>query len=322
MSTEIIARFYFDKGKPSPPEVLCQLARAFAAWPQASGHFEGLKVISGDLHTVSSRIEGRFSNESLCHLTSQIAFSSEDILSTVTSFRCWRFASGLPEPGSVAVIIEAWGETWARRNHEDNRLGGHAALSVMDCGPFCALVDTVENPSRDSINAKVEENLDALTGLFFRMIEALKPSSMKVFTDQGLYLPFNAHFAYYQDEARVLDDVALIADVWERGLPGHHIGPLKNHRPDDMGPAFHGWRNKSQQQNLWEELSTLLPYAHALTSDDVRQALVSGRFDTYDMPAGFTVLDYPHFINSFLDRFFIELLSLKNPGLQIKQKSV
>jgi hypothetical protein len=130
---------------------------------------------------------------------------------------------------------------------------------------------------------------------------------MKVFTDQGLYLPFNAHVAYYREESAVLEDLQLIADVWERGLPAHNIAPLRQKCPDDMGPAFHHWRPPEQRERLWNELNVLLPPKTLPAVRDIRAVVSSGHFDSYEMPSGVTLLDYPHYINAFLTNSYLEI---------------
>ena len=65
----------------------------------------------------------------------------------------------------------------------------------------------------------------------------------------------------------------------------------------------------SQQEQLWQALDALLPRRTALTADTVRDVLAGGRFDTYTMPVGVTVLEYPDFLNAFLDRLYLEVLA-------------
>src|SRR5205823_1594191 len=85
-------------------------------------------------------------------------------LSSYTSFRCWRFRGDKPEAGQIVATVEAWGEDYGRARGEDLRLFGSAAFTITNVGPFNAIVDR-EGPQVDEINARVEENLEALTGL-------------------------------------------------------------------------------------------------------------------------------------------------------------
>ncbi|MEV6825318.1 hypothetical protein [Amycolatopsis sp. NPDC051102] len=306
MSTELRIAVYFDDVPPPPGELVCRLAEVFAGWPQASAEFRGLKVLKSDRHTKVGETASPLSTAGLCAAAHDHG-AADELFSTRSSFSCWRFPRGTPEPGSAGVWLEAWGPEWTVRNHEDRAIGGEAALSVFDVRPFVALLDP--GPHEAQVNPRVEENLDALTALVFRLVEALTPRSIKVFSAHGLYLPTNAHLLYLRDEEVVLDDLALLARAWTDGLPAHHTGPLAEARPDDMANGFHSWRTAEQRERLWQELSSLLPRAAAVTAENVRTVLKSNRFDTFTMPVGVTVLDYPHFMNAFLDRFYLEVLA-------------
>ncbi len=306
MSTELRVVLYFDDDPPPPDALACGMAEVFATWPQSSSEHRGLKVLRSDRRTAVIEAAQRLSAAEVC-AAARGHGGADELLSWRSSFSCWRFHGGSPKAGSVGLWLEAWGPEWGVRNHEDRRIGGEAALSVFDVGPFVAIVDP--GPQVADVNPRVEENLDAVTALIFRLVEELAPRSVKVFSEPGLYLPFNAHLLYLRDEAVVLDDLSLMRQVWSGGLPAHHTGPLVEAHPDDMRYAFHGWRTSEQRKRLWRELSSLLPRAAAVTVDHVRNVLDSSRFDTFTMPVGVTVLEYPHFMNGFLDRFYLEVLA-------------
>lgn len=160
--------------------------------------------------------------------------------------------------------------------------------------------------------ARVEENLEELTDVLFAQVQALRPDSMKVYTDDGLYLPFNAHLAYYGSPAAVLDDLALLADAWEHGLPGYSTPPLKAWRPGEGGGDFHSWRDEQQQAALWRALGEALPAGGRVTAEHVEWVYRHGSFSTYAVEAGDTqgkaVLNYPDFLDGFVDGFFLEVL--------------
>ncbi len=253
----MIARFSLDDEGTRPDEVLGRMAEVFAGWPQARGAWTELKLLKGNRHTIAQRWDGPLATEAML-AEARGRGEADEMLVAQSSFRCWRFGQGHPESGSVVIGIECCGADWRRLEHEDGRLGGNAALVVHDAGPFVALIDEGQADTKRAVNDKVRENLEALTGLLFRMIESLAPRSMKLYTDEGLYLPFNAHLAYFRNDEVVLEDLALIADAWENGLPHHHIAPLKDRRADDMGPALHHWRSPSQRDQLWQCLSAAL----------------------------------------------------------------
>jgi hypothetical protein len=308
MSTEIVVRFYFGESPPEMDDLLCRIARVFSEWPQASGAFSPLRDVGAGPRSSPGRRPDSLSVEQLCHSVTGRRNPAE-LLSTTSSFNCWRFQNGRAEPGSVGLWLEAWGDAWVRDHHEDERIGGRAALSIFDCGPFNALIGRPEIENLNEINSRVAENLDALTGLLFRLVEALNPRAMKVFTDQGLYLPFNAHMSYFRDESVIVDDLFFISEIWAKGLPEHHIAPVREARKEDMRPVFHGWRTPEQRENLWRRIDALLPRLESLSAEDARGAISGNRLDRFDMPTGMTVLDYPYYLNAFVDRIYTDALT-------------
>lgn len=165
----------------------------------------------------------------------------------------------------------------------------------------------------------VEENLEDLRDVLLSQVQALRPDSMKVYTDVGLYLPFNAHMAYYGSADAVLDDLALLADVWERGLPGYSTPPLKAWRPGaGDGDVFHEWRDDQQQAALWRALAEALPAVRRVTADHVEWVYQHDSFSTYAVEAGGTkgkaVLHYPDFLNGFVDGFYLAVLQAALSG--------
>jgi hypothetical protein len=300
MSTEITARLYFDS-EPAPARLFTQLVEAVAAWGDGNAPWQGLRV-SGPRRAVIHRDDQPLETAALVAAAAPLGGPSQQIASRI-SYRCWRFRGQTAELGSSVAWLEAWDDGYGQVQGEDvRRVWGSAAFTIADCGPYCALLDASDAAAK--INERVEENLERFTRLIFGIVEAVQPAALKVFTDQGAYLPFNAHLAYYASEARVLEDMRLIADVWQRGLPGHQLPPLAE-ISDAKSIAFHWWRNDEQRRRLWTSLASWVPRAGEITAEDVQRAVASGEFDTYSAPRGFIVLDFPHFVNAFLDRFFL-----------------
>jgi len=308
MSTAIVVRFYFDPPGPAPDVLLGRLARTFAAWPHAWGTFHGVTGATGDRHTTTTLRDGAGELDSAGVAAAVAGHGGPSrMLSTTSSFLCWRFTSGVPSAGSVPVTLEAWGDEWTLRHHEDRAIGGQAALWIGDVAPFRAIADDAAGARPADVNARIEENLQSLTGLVVRLIEAAAPRSLKLFTDAGLYLPFNAHLVYLRDESVVLDDLALIDRVWKQGLPRHNVAPLGGHRsPQDLAFALHGWRSPEQRARLAARVEAQLPVRLAEGAAGVRRALASGLYDALAMPVGTTVLELPHFMNELLDRFYLD----------------
>jgi hypothetical protein len=308
MATEITARIYFDS-EPDPAHLFARLIEVVSAWGEADVPWQGLRVVSGAPRETIHRDDSLLDPGALVAAAARFSGRSQQI-SSRTSYRCWRFQGRKAEWGSSLAWVEAWGDDYGRIHGEDvRRVWGSATFTIADCGPYCAVIPA-EDAAATAVNERVEENLDRLTKLVFRIVEALEPASLKVFTDQGAFLPFNAHLAYYASEARLLEDARLIADVWQRGLPGHQIPPLGD-LADGRSIAFHWWRSDEARRRLMTALGDRIHRVAAITTEDIRRTLAGGEFDNYSMPRGFTLLEFPHFLNAFIDRFFLKLLDDK-----------
>lgn len=305
MATEITTRLYFD-AEPAPARVFAQLVEAVAAWHEDTPRWQGLRVTSGPQREVVHRDDAVLDTRDLISAAARFDARSQQI-SSRTSFPCWRFHGRAADRGSSLAWVEAWGDDYARFHGEDpRRVWGSAAFTIADCGPYCAIVDAADVDAA-TVNERVEDNLDRLTKLVFRIVETCRPASLKMFTDQGAFLPFNAHLAYYASEDRLLGDARLIAEVWRDGLPGHQLPALED-IADARSIAFHWWRSDESRRRLMAALGARISRVDAIAAADVQRVLASGAFDRYDLSPGFLVLEFPHFLNAFLDRLFVTLL--------------
>jgi hypothetical protein len=67
-------------------------------------------------------------------------------------------------------------------------------------------------------------------------------------------------------------------------------------------------RNSEARRRLMTALSARISRIEAIKVADVQRVLASGEFDNYSMSPGFMLLEFPHFLNAFLDHFFLRLL--------------
>lgn len=311
MSTELSARFYLNDS-PNPADTFLRMINEISSWSAASGEWSSFKIAEGTRHNTVLKRGGTHSVTELKKLIPK-NMDAENLISATTSFKCWRFRDGKAEESSVGLWVEAWGTEFGKRNEGDLRLGGLAAMTVFTVGPFCAVVDKPGDPLADRLNAKVEDNLNDLTNLIFRLIERLEPSSTKLYSGDGLFLPFNAHLVYHRTEDGFIEDLHFLADVWRKGLAAQQIPSFDHFQPKEQSPAFHGWRSEESRVLLWERFNHLLPRLPDVTTQTVQGLLRSGHFDNYNLTCGTAVLEYPFFLNSFLDRFYLELLESASP---------
>lgn len=300
MSAGLTIRLYFATA--SSVERFQALVQALDASPLASRVWTGVDVTARAPMNYRLQRTGEMIADAVGAQAAAAGLGDDECLGSYTSLRCWRRGERGMEEGSVVAYVDVWGDTYGRINDEDLRMGGNAAVTLSHVGPFTADITGGDA----AYNEKVEENLANLTDLVMHLVTAMEPEATRVFDDQGLRLPFNAHAAYFRRPESVLEDLALLRDVWSHGLPAHRVAPLASYDGGAQEAALHLGRTPEMRRELWERLSAAL--AHRPTVDDVRAIVASGRFDTLTQDESFVVLEYPHFVNAFVSRFYLEVL--------------
>ncbi|HVZ41610.1 MAG TPA: hypothetical protein VHI13_20185 [Candidatus Kapabacteria bacterium] len=307
MSNGIYAHFHIAPGKRTPSDIFSKMVAAVSSWEEADNEWKSLKVFDGALDTCVVERYGALTSGEVLAATRQCRSQTLSIWSDL-SFRCWHTAAGRPFQGFEGSTIIARGDEWLGRHGADRRLRGNAELSVWERAPFSILDVKEFGPEADAWNRHVEENLEILTAGIFRAIESLKPTSVKVYDGFGEYLPVNANLAYYRNEAEVLADLRFMAEFWERGDGTGQVPPLKFGYNRKHRSLLGALRNEAARERLWRSLTAGLANIGNVTERNVRDVLDSGQFDYYAMPVGFTVLDHPGFMNSYLHDFYLAVL--------------
>ncbi len=311
MATELDMRFWTTEHL-GVDATFMHLIAAASSWSPLIDQWQGIKIVEHTIHNGVRTINEPLSSVALRQIVRGYDRPTYRIV-TGRGFTCWRFAGLQATPGCLRVQLESWGTTYAQRHGRDIRMEGDAAVSIQHVGPYCMLLDADATPAVQAVNQRVEENLTALTDLLFRCIETLHPSAVKVFVDAADYLPFNAHVAYYGSEDVIINDIAFISEVWEHGLPAYRIPPLKQVEPGTSDTVFHPWRSVTARQILKQQLALGLPQVPHVTPTAIQHVLGSGAFDTYTLPRGVMVLEYPDFMNAFIDRFYLAVLNTHTP---------
>ncbi|MDQ2809446.1 MAG: hypothetical protein M3Z04_21435 [Chloroflexota bacterium] len=314
MGTELSARFYYQPGTTTPDELFCQLVDGLATWPHTDLDWFGFKVADEQL---GNRVLNVTKTLSAAQVQATAhGFSAATLMLMVNmSFPCWWVENAEVKEGASAVQVWAFGDRYGGVDGADRPLEGHAKLNFGLVSPY--LLQPGDTPRAQAANRYVEENLEQLTDLLFHLVTRMQPDSLKLYTTAGYFVPQDAHLVYYKDEIGVLDDLALIEQVWEQGLPGRAYPPLKAFTPDApfevtkyTSLMFHNWRSPADQRRLWHALAAALPQRPYVTPYTVRAVLDSGLFDTYTPPSGgFAVLTYPDYTSHFLDEFYLMILN-------------
>lgn len=300
MATDLSIRFSF--ASPASPDRFAALVQAVEGSAMARHAWKGFDVVTRRPLQYRSRHADAVTAEGVCAAARATALGSDESMASQTSLRCWRRDGADMVESAVVAFVEAWGDDFGRRNGEHLRMTGRAAITLSHAGPFVADITDADAKYND----KVEANLEDLTALMIHLTNTLEPEWMKVFDDDGLYLPVNAHAAYFRNPEVVLGDIELLRDVWAAGLPLHRVEPLRTYAGGSQDGALHLGRTPDQRRALWERASAAL--AHVATVDDVQAIVASGRFDTLTKDDSFIVLEYPHYVNAFVDRFYLEIL--------------
>jgi hypothetical protein len=75
--------------------------------------------------------------------------------------------------------------------------------------------------------------------------------------------------------------------------------------------ALHPWRELEASRTLSAHLADIINNIDHLNSSDL-EYIDWQRYDNYEGQNGRVVLDYPYWVNSFLDRFYLDLLNTQH----------
>jgi hypothetical protein len=307
MSNGIYVHFYIAPGRQTPCELFKSMVDAVSVWEGAGNEWRSLKIFDRKDENAVVEHYGTLTARHLTDVSKDYCSDTASIWSDI-AFRCWHTAGGEPFRGLEGSTIIARGDAWWGRHEGDRRHRGNAELAVWERAPFSILDIAEFGPGAASWNSYVEENLEILTTGIFQIVDAIRPDSMKVFDGFGDLLPLNANMAYYSDEDQVIADLKMMADVWENGDPSRKIGPLSlgyNRRDRGMLGALRG---ELAREKLWSRMTIALAYVDRVTPAIVRDVLISKRYDYYAMKTGFTILEYPGFMNSYIHNFYLDIL--------------
>ncbi len=235
-------------------------------------------------------------------------FDGPDVrLAATARIRGWRFPGQPTDPDEppqqLALRVACRGPDFAVG---DEREEGAAELTFDPVWPFRTPGGTV-TPDHA---AALAGNRHLLLRLLDEVVAAVDPASIRLHTDDGPPLPFNAHLVYYRDAAAVLADLAWIEELVAQGSPRRKIPPLAD--PGAAGETWtlHGWRPAGDRQHLLAGLRRLGATAPAIGPPQVHDVRVAGSCPVLACGRGFLVLSATAFVDGFVDRFFTELADL------------
>jgi hypothetical protein len=306
MTATIELLLYGDEQAP-PAESIGKLAHAVSAWPRFDRSW---KNFCARQKTVMNQVAVEDSPMSSDLLEERAwAWDGADrMLEAGCSVPFWAHGGGpLAEPGQFYLEIIAWGPQFGAQRYRDPNSTGYAKILIHRSSPFyAALGPEATHPDVPAINARVQENIDALVQLVNIVQERVSPASVKVFDDNGLRLPFNARFACYRDPSAIADDLRYLSRVWEEGWASYpDDGAMKSLDPHEHAIYFHLSRSEAERVQLRGRLAALLPGASQLSDESVRDVLAD-RSMPIPMPASSGQLDMMY---HFIDESLLAILS-------------
>ncbi len=309
MSIELVTRLWLGDEVPARVQ-LTNLMQIFESRGIEEASWKGLTVRDSNL---SRKIFQ--SQELMSSIQVETALADYDKADLHFSIRsalpCFRFKGMTPQKGFVPLWVEAWGKEFNESVGRCREIEGDAAFSLADSGPFIALIEHEETLQVQQVNQCVEENLDKVTEIILTIAECIKPMTMKAFTAKGLYQPLNAHLVFFRDSFSLIDDLKLIRKLWNEGLPNYRTAPLREsvNKPDLL--AFHPWRGMESTSALVSRLAAAMDSVHYLNHTCL-ETIDWKHYDNYESSGGRVVLDYPFWVNSFLDHFYLDLFNAQS----------
>lgn len=216
-----------------------------------------------------------------------------DSISVKLFFPCYRFQPDIAYEGGVWTLITFNRLLFKQEGFVANQ--GHVQIVIDNSGPF------FERPEDSDINQKKsEENINALFELILSISKFEKCKKMHVYTDVSAYYLLNAHLIFYKEISDLLIDIDLLKSKLTTGV----LFPIQS-KLSDIRYHLHPYRTDQQMDSL---LTKINERVGAKTSDRYRtleQAIEKGEYDIFTNENAFVVLDYPFFLNRFVDSFVL-----------------
>lgn len=219
----------------------------------------------------------------------------------------WRFSKLQYEMGHVMMAISTWGSEYGKSFGFDNSFEGNAQISVLSIGPFCEIIDNKIEATE--INKRVSENLEVLLELFQKIIEKIDPSKIQTYSDLCDYTLSNSHLFYFRDFNILKDELLKLLNILKYGNESYDIPSISNLNAESEEMFFHKWRNKETRQKLKTKLKTIAQIDNIdISNSKILDVLKSGKYDYFDKGESILILEYPFFMNAFIDQFICDLL--------------
>jgi hypothetical protein len=309
MSLELDVRLWWDGSDLSTSERFEKTLGAFESWRGGQVEWTSAVLRKAVPGNKIKSLEGPLTTAQVLGLFPED--TTEDYYITAYSYMpCWRFSKEGISDEFVPIALSGWGNNYGTGFNFDRRFEGQAQFSVLNSGPFFGVMD---RESQDFLpteqNAKVEENLERLMEVLQTITLHAEPTVWMAFSDEGSsYLPLNAHAAWFENPAKLLQVVQAFKADLSAVNASQRLQPIESLdelRGTGYGHSFRAGAAEAQILKRLQKIATSPKAAHAMALDEV---LNKGKYDFYEFEEGLILLDFPFFLNSFLDEFVLDLL--------------
>ncbi|MEW4453810.1 hypothetical protein AB1L30_14140 [Bremerella sp. JC817] len=308
MSQCLMVRWFGDGDHRSAGALFTQLTECVEAWESKRDAWESARIRDGLNHNVRLQSRETWTLAELHKVAAWKKTPADGSIFASVPIACRRNEGDTMVDGWGCLDVECWNEEHACRQY-DISLGGRAELSITPAEAYVPLHDATKHPAREAYNRGVADNIEALRTLLVRVIETTRPSSLKLFTEGGWDLPFNAHATWFADESALLDDLAVIQRLWDEGLETYPVTPpLKTFDSQQQRLAWHTSRSTVAQHALWQDFARLLPAANQVTPEGVRETLDTTTLDVQRIGDGWLLGNQPYLTDKFVAQIYLEVL--------------
>jgi hypothetical protein len=313
MSLELDIRFWWDE-EINPAQGIASMLQVFEKWSGGEINWESANVRQ---HFPVNEIASLGAHPSASRLLEALKrHDSSDLkINVYGSFPCWRFSEGEPISGAIPVAIACWGKDYGKKMEDwDTSMQGHAQFCLLNSRPFFGVLhsDTQEFPFHD-LNAKIQENLDSLLQLLQIFISDLHPLQWLAFSDDGsTYLPIHAHAGWFATQHQLLQVANIFMDILKRGDARNGIPPIASLSVPSLRDYLNSMLPKDRSMELFQRMKAIAAMQASANEGGLQRLLDSKKFDYFDYQSGLILLDFPFFLNAFLDEFFLALLEESN----------
>lgn len=305
MSIELVNKIWFVEEK-SLRGKLEDITTALGQLDFVAKEWTSLSVKGFKLSDRILEKEGPITTSELLEYTDN--YKDQSVYFSAWSYmKCWRFQGAKASFEHIPIVLVFWDQKHIDFYESDYHLEGDANLLVDKTGPFTALVNKKETEEIKRVNEHVEKNLELIQQVLFQIAYLPSVKMIKSFSAEGLYQPMNAHLVYFNSTKALVNDLKFLKELWDSGMPAYKTPPMSESGKHLDKFTFHPWRNTDISVALYDSIKPLLETIEFSDEDDIPE-IDWEKFDNFEHESGRIVLEYPHWVNYFVDRFYLELL--------------